>query len=246
MMDLKKLIHSITLRLPQKIALRSGLRVSTFSTADNSLFWGIFSSREYLSLLPYLIRADVQVSQVIDCGAACGYFSMLVEHWCRSGQVNWQPHYIAVEPSQHNFKKLKENFNQPVFDHRATLLQGLVGKKNGEASFYESKQHPWSSSINNRKSIAASTVVRQYIDLSKYLHAAPCLLKIDIEGGEFDFFDEYADDLQSIVAIIVEWHLEMGEVAKSKAILEKAGFACAQVSTNADNRQVALYLRQPV
>lgn len=242
--NLKKLLHSITLRLPQQIAHRNGMRISTFNTADNSLYWSIFTSDEYLSFVPFLIKANLNINKVIDCGAACGYFSLLIEHLCRSKVLPWQPHYCCIEPSEINFYKLRENFKQPIFANRSLLLKAAIGMLKGTITFYESKSNPWSSSMNSRNYIQSKKVEVDFVDISPYLEDEGILLKLDIEGAEFLFVDEYKDKLQNVDALIIEWHHDEGDVNQAKTILSNAGLLLVHQSRSNDRRSVELYLRK--
>lgn len=242
-MNIKRIFHSLSLRLPQSIALRNGMRVNTFDTMDNSLFWSIFTSSEYLSFVPYLIRSGVKPKLVIDCGAACGYFSLLIEHLCRSKVLDWEPNYILVEPASRNFSKLKENFDQGIFEGRVKLENKLAGKLSGRESFFESSSSPWSSSVNDRSSVKSQKTLREYIDLTAAFSQPGCFLKIDIEGGEFEFLNTYVTMFHNVCGIIIEWHHEMGDVSKAATQLVTHGFYMAKTSFEKENRSVQLFLR---
>ena len=242
--DLKKILHSIVLRIPQKIALRDGLRISTFSTSDNALFWSVFTSREYNSLIPYLIKKDVAVDCVVDCGAACGYFSLFIEHLNRVSILGWNPKYVCIEPADFNFRKLEENFLQNNLNKKSDLYKGLVGKKGGLEYFYESRKQPWSSSLIDRNNIRSVRKRREYIDISAYTNGSNVLLKLDVEGAEFDFLRCYDGSLNGVSAMIIEWHHEFGDIGEAKKILERNGLLLFASSDMCHNRTVELYLRE--
>jgi FkbM family methyltransferase len=241
--NLKKILHSITLRVPQQIAHRNGMRVATFNTADNSLYWSIFTSDEYLSFVPFLLKANLNIKKVIDCGAACGYFSMLIEHLCRSKVLPWHPQYCCIEPGEINFYKLSENFKQPIFTNRFILLKAAIGLLTGKITFYESKSSPWSSSMNARSNIRSKKVEVQFVDITPHLKTEGILLKLDIEGAEFLFVNEYKDKLENVDALIIEWHHDEGDINQAKTILSNAGLVLIHQSRSTDRRSVQLYMR---
>ncbi|HMU05214.1 MAG TPA: FkbM family methyltransferase [Saprospiraceae bacterium] len=243
-MNFKKLLHSLTLRLPQSIALRSGLRLNTYNKKDNSLFWSIFTSSEYLSLMPDIIKSGIRPELVIDCGAACGYFSLMIEHFCRAEVLDWEVSYLLVEPSEYNFKKLQKNFSQAGLSQKTILEKKVAGKSEGSITFYESKTSPWSSSIHNRTSINSKKVTHSYINLNPYLDQKNCFLKIDIEGGEYDFIDTYASHFGKVSGIIIEWHHEMGDTEKAIQQINEAGLYLIKTSFEKDNRRVDLFLKK--
>lgn len=244
LIDLKKIFHSLTLRIPQRIALRNGLRVTTYSTAENSLFWSIFTSDEYLSFVPYLVKSDIEIKSVVDCGAACGYFSLLVEHLCLSKVLKWTPQYLCVEPAKQNFTKLQDNFNQPIFAGRHELVQAAIGQRSGYVTFYESSKSPWSSSVNLRPGLSGEKTSIAYYDIAPFVNNGCCLLKLDIEGSEFSFIESYFDQMNGVGAMIIEWHHDEGDVNKAKQLLDKVGLIHVHTSRRLDRRSVELYMRK--
>jgi FkbM family methyltransferase len=246
MLNLRKILHAVTLRLPQSIALRNGLRVNTFTTSDNALFWGLFTSKEYLAFVPFLIKRGIIVDTVVDCGAACGYFSLLIEHLCRTSVLPWSPNYICVEPSTYNFRKLAINFEQNLFSGRVELHKGLVGKRDGKDFFFESRTHPWSSSIASRKNIKSNKTELHYVDIERSAMQKKSLLKLDVEGAEFEFLQNYDGRLNFVEALIIEWHHEFGDKQNAVDMLEKNGLYFVHRSTAISNRTVELYLRTQI
>lgn len=242
--DFKKIFHSLTLRIPQRIALRNGLRVTTYSTADNSLFWSIFTSDEYLSFVPYLVKSGIEIKSVVDCGAACGYFSLLVEHLCLSKVLKWHPEYFCVEPAQKNFAKLQDNFNQPNFAGRHQLVQAAIGQRSGYVTFYESSKNPWSSSVNKRTGLSSKKTSIEYYDIAPLINNGCCLIKLDIEGSEFSFLESYFDQMNGVGALIIEWHHDEGDVNHAKQLLDKIGMIHVHTSRLLERRSVELYMRK--
>ncbi|RAW01296.1 FkbM family methyltransferase [Pseudochryseolinea flava] len=236
-----RLIHSISLRIPQAYALRSGMRVVANTTAQHSLFWSTFTSREYMSLMPEIIKANLKPSLFIDCGAATGYVTMLFHHLMSAGVLEWDiKKTLCVEPSTFNAGVLETNLSTNGIESQ--LFFGVAGKREGSVDFFETSRNPWSSSINKRFHQGAPAK-RNYIDLVPFL-ATPCFLKVDIEGSEFDFITTYKDSLANVQGVIMEWHYEMGDVEKSEKELLDSGFVKAKTSLDKDRRRVSLYLRK--
>ena len=237
-----ELIHSITLRLPQRIALRNGMRIGTYGRGSNSLFWSVFTSNEYLSFIPFLLRLKVQPKVILDCGAAIGYFSLLVEHLCRVGIFDWKDReYHLVEPMPSNFKRLKVNIIKNLT--RCTLYPNVVGKKEGAVDFYFSRLVPWGGSVFKRNNLAKRVSIEQF-DASALLNENFSLIKLDIEGAEFDFINTYAKNLNRVVAIILEWHTEFGDRNTALRILNENDFDVVHQSLNKGNRIVELLVRK--
>jgi FkbM family methyltransferase len=237
-----RIINSITLRLPQLIRLRSGIKVATFGKAYNNLFWGIFTSGEYLQLMRPLIQHKIQPNRLIDCGAACGYFSLLVQHLIFLKLLDWGSiNFSLVEPNPDNIRKLKINASLNIDPSRVDICEGLAVKKTGSTSFFTSTLHPWGSSIKNRTNSTDPKSI-PYIDLTSALSDSICLLKLDIEGGEYEFIETYQHDFTKVAAIIIEWHNELGNRPEALNTLQNKGFVLSETSFQKGDRSVQLFL----
>lgn len=231
--------------LPQTARLRSGLYVGLRNRSDTGEFWHVFSSREYMALVPHLIQLPLSHGTVIDCGAGIGLFSLLMEHLCRVGVLPWSDlKFVLIEPGAYNFAQLKKNLARNLPAASWELLHGMVGQRDGEASFYESRRHPWSSSVVDRPGKSTARSTRSYVNLSKLIPAQPCLLKMDIEGAEFRAIETYHDELRKVSALIIEWHGEMGDISASETLLHEAGLRKKARSWDNGDRLVDLYVRE--
>lgn len=235
-----RLINSLSLRLPQLIRLRSGITVETFGRQYNNLFMNVFTSDEYLGLLAHLMRRPIHPIRLIDGGAACGYFSLLIHHLIKIGCFDWDLHEtILIEPNPRNYNKLRKNMSLNRIRH--TVCPGLLGMRLGEAELHFSSNHPWGSSVFREPKNAKSKTI-PYLDIGKYLRQGPCLLKLDIEGSEFDFLREYEEDLPRVQAIVIEFHEEMGDVKAAQQILQRKGFHALASKRISPNRLVEIHL----
>ena len=222
MVDFAKVAHSFSLRIPQQYHVRSGLRIRANSKQEHIAFWRAFTSDEFYSLVPFFIKTNLRPSRVIDCGAACGYFSLVIEHLNRIGIFDWEFDFILVEPASFNIPKLKSHFQQEGLVSRTSIFENVVGLKSGSVTFEASEKSPFSGSLKHqRKNVSAAT--KNYLDITPFL-IEDCFLKIDIEGSEFDFFKEYANDLSKIAAILIDWHPEHLVNNDHLTILKNAGF----------------------
>lgn len=239
---LYEFFHSLMLRLPQRIALRNGMRVTTYGKTSNSLFWSMFTSAEYLSFVPYLLRLQKKPALLIDCGAALGYFSLLTEHLIRSKVLTWNSlQYILIEPMRDNFKKLQFNVSGNL--QACRLKKGLIGRKEGSEKFYSNRFLPWSGTIHSRSRLNKIDEI-SYVDLTEELSKNLCILKIDIEGSEYNFLENYQRDLKNVLAIIIEWHLEYGDPKGGISTLHANGFVTIHQSLNKNNRIVELFVNK--
>lgn len=235
--------------IPQTLCLGSGIHIRTRSRRDNRKVWDIFTSPEYMSMIPELVKLEFKEMTLVDCGAGTGLFSLFIEHLSRTGVLNWgKINYIMIEPSGYNFKLLERNIAGNLESGTYTLYKGLVGKKEGDTTFYEHTNKPYSSSILDRKDKKYRKNISQipFLDITNHLKNRDSFLKIDVEGSEYMFLENYASDLSAISGLIIEWHTEMGDVEKGNEILENAGLK--RVKRNVDNeiRFIDLYLPEKV
>jgi FkbM family methyltransferase len=157
---------------------------------------------------------------VVDAGAHAGIFSLMASQWA--------DRVISIEASQVNFDLLKLNIDRNHIDNIEPRNRALWSKT-GELldldgtletgcgrvnrNFQSSKEGNWVESI------CLDDLIRElgHIDL----------LKIDIEGAEYETF-RACTMLSSISTIVGEMHiLEAGDSQRLKGLiadLEKAGF----------------------
>lgn len=242
MLSLAKFVHAASLRLPQRYALRTGLRAYCFSSQDHNLFWTVFSSPEYLQFFDDLLRVAPRPVSIIDGGAACGFFSLLIEHYIRCGVLPWEiDRYVLVEPLSSNLRKLRINASAN-FASRAIVHEGAVGGKSGTVLIHTSADHPWGASVLDRGSSSGSCRVRN-VDLTGDLQSGPCFLKLDVEGAEYRFIDTYETNLDHVVGLILEWHLELGDYEEAVATLRRRGLVSRARRNISENRSIELFLR---
>lgn len=152
--------------------------------------------------------------------------------------------YNLIEPSDYNLPKLKRNIARNLDRDRYRILDGLVDARRGEATFYQSRWQRWGSSVYRRRAFMERASSKPYVDVGELLREGPCVLKVDIEGAEFQMLDIYRDDLDSVLAPIMEWHAECGDFGAGESILKSCGLARAHRHEPGPDRLVDLYVRQ--
>jgi FkbM family methyltransferase len=232
--------------IPQTLFLRSGMLIELRNKHDSREFWRVFTSPEYMSFIPELISLRVPSISVLDCGACIGLFSLLIEHLRRIGVLPWDNvSYTLIEPSPYNFGQLERNVRRNLPEGSYRLINGLVGLKDGDSDFYESKRKPSSSGLSKRDDIREKMARMRlpFIDIAGFLKERPCLLKVDIEGAEFMMLETYSEALSNVEGLVIEWHCEMGDMKEGESMLSATGFHKAKESLRKGDRVVALYMR---
>lgn len=241
----RPLFTRILEEIPQTLCLSSGIHIFSRSRRDNRKVWDIFTSSEYMSLVPEIVPLKFNNITLIDCGAGTGLFSLFIEHLNRTRTLEWgEINYIMIEPSGYNYKLLESNISSNLDKDNYTLMKGLVGSKTGESRFYEHRKKPYSSSVLDRKDIKVRKNISEvpFIDITSILKSENSFLKLDIEGSEFNFLENYGSDLSSLKGLILEWHSDMGDVERGNEILGQAGLQRVKRSWDKETRFVDLYL----
>ncbi len=230
--------------IPQTVALRSGIKIRLRGRPDAKHFWTMFTSPEYMAFVPELASIKEPDLVVIDCGAAIGLFSLLIEHLRRLEILDWpNVSYVLVEPSSFNLRRLRHNIaaNLPVESFE--IFDGLIGPRSGPSEFYQSRWGRWTSSVFRQSVPMERKAQKPSVDISNILRSGPCLLKVDIEGAEFQLLETYRDELTNVIAIVVEWHAECGDTEKAASALSSTGFWMAKRRLPGPGLMVDLYLR---
>ncbi len=156
-----------------------------------------------LSMKPYIIDGGANI------GLSVAYF--MINH----------PEAVveAFEPDPQNFKLLKKNSEK--WANNVYLHQAALWRENGTINFSDTGD--MSSKIEENKE---GTIVRA-IRLKDLLNRKVSLLKLDIEGAEYDVLLDIVDSLQQVENLFVEYHGNLDETFKLTHILsmlEKVGF----------------------
>lgn len=157
----------------------------------------VFFTRDYAS--DRLPKAKI----VVDVGANIGLTSYFFYLQAPDAQI----HSFEADPA--NFSILSGNLLQINVDNRIHLNQVAVSDSDKVIEFYSSAVSGWSSRYQVRGAESGVKVIVQSVKLSAYLREHGIvrvdLLKVDIEGGEYDLLMGDTD-LWSVVIeeIIVE------------------------------------------
>ncbi len=135
---------------------------------------------------------------IVDAGANIGFGSLYLRHLFPAAQI------IAVEPSSSNLKVLSRNLQ----GLNARVVHGAIHAGASEIQLVDPGEGEWGFSTHTGSTLPASAIesVRCY-GFSELIANAetPFLLKVDIEGGEKDQFEDL-DFLSRFALIIVELH----------------------------------------
>lgn len=180
--------------------------------ADQSVFNEIFKLHEYR-------RADEAIQNakdpIVDVGAHAGFFVM------HARSLNKQVKIFAIEPEPENIKALQKHLKENKIS-KVEIVEAALALESGSRQLVvapDSHNHRLGLDFER---IPGSLQVKavSFADFLKQNKIKKIsLLKMDIEGGEYEVFDGISEkDLSVVNYIILEYH-ESRE--KSKEIEEK-------------------------
>jgi FkbM family methyltransferase len=141
----------------------------------NSYWLGNYEKHEQNIFAKKVQPGDV----VLDIGANVGFYSLIASKIVGDGGMVY-----AFEPSAINLSYLKRHFDLNAC-HNAIIVEGAVSNSNGLVYFSDGEDKA-TGSINRGD---AGTLVPVFpLDelVGKHIIKAPTVMKIDVEGGEFD------------------------------------------------------------
>lgn len=166
----------------------------------------VFLSAHYWRMFDHIKQAP---SLVLDLGAHCGHFMVVCETITveKFGFIGTR--YIAVEPLEEMISLLRSVMSGIGATSRLNVVKGLVGQRCGGASVFSSTKSRMDTSIfqaNAEMQMRGESV--SYVDLEALVPAEADvdILKLDIEGAEYDFIDAYSDLLRRTRMLAVELH----------------------------------------
>jgi len=192
--------------------------------SDFEVFNQIILQDELKFVIIYASQLKNSALQIIDCGANIGLATLAFKKSFPKAKI------ISIEPESSNYIQLCKNISDNnlsdvvaieagVWSEKTTLVPDLEFRDGSNWAFAlkesedsEAKGIPVDSLIN-----IAATAGWSYVDL----------LKIDIEGSEFEIFrnvDKWQAILDTVKIISIEVHEEKGSAAEIEEILLKNGF----------------------
>jgi len=202
---------------------------------DESIVNEIFKFREYRGVADIVKEAD---KAIIDVGAHAGYFSL----WASA--YNSKAKILALEPVEDNFDFLKQNLSQNKFKNILSEKLAL-SKTTGTVNIYlseDSHNHSLLPISETKEEVKAIN----FADLLKKKKISKVsLLKLDIEGGEYEIFENSIDEISAKVEnIFLEYHNTEDKNAKViETILREHGFTVEVFPSSFDKNMGFLLAR---
>jgi FkbM family methyltransferase len=198
-----------------------------FYFSSLSYFEGLFT--EIFFKETYYLACTQKSIQAIDCGANIGVSLLYVKIRAPHAQV------MCFEPNPAARAVLEKNIEANGWKDDVRVFPFALGKERGVVEFFVTGEVATSSSGSvanylEKKGRALDSYIVDVDILSRHIGGKVDLLKIDIEGSEFDVLEELAakDMFRSIATIQLEYHYIPGFFTRPLrdilTLLESVGF----------------------
>ena len=187
------------------VDLGYGYRCPIAEASAQYSFTEIFFDDEYASVFKLIKLPD----RWLDLGCHYGFFSLYVA-WMRRRQSNNSSfEALLVDADSRIRNGLSSLLSLNNLSSHFSFLHGAIASGNGFVDF--SQQDVMSSSLAQLHADSKSAHLTNVpiIDYLMILNAFPPpydLVKIDIEGGEYDFLLSYGQVLAQAKHLVIEWH----------------------------------------
>ncbi|MDX1951875.1 MAG: FkbM family methyltransferase [Verrucomicrobiota bacterium] len=181
---------------------------------------------------------------IVDLGAHCAHFSMLAEVCFRVQFGEGEREYLLVEPNPDLIPVIQRNLARSGLCPNHQLKQGLVGKREGTDSLWVCSSNYLSASLQQGPS--TRSVSAEYFDLEKLIGNRPVdLLKIDIEGAEYELVANYPKLFERVEKLIIEIHTAPDtQIKQMLSTFERAGLQPYGKALEHAGYQLAMFERR--
>lgn len=189
--------------------------------ADASVAAEIFKEREYRVAEEMMKTA---VDPILDVGAHSGMFTM----YARS--INPTVRIIDVEPEPNNVELLRRHILENRVQNIEVIEAALSGDSGRRKLLVSEDSHNHRLLPADDKGVSPNALTVEALSLpdllKKCIISAIGLLKMDIEGSEFEVFSALtADDLSKIKAVLLEYHNTILPQQEIEEKLRENGFS---------------------
>jgi len=203
--------------------LCNGLRLNAFGhPGDLQIIREIFLHNSYSKLINFS-----EIKTIVDLGAHKGYFALQLAH-----EIGKEARILCVEPESTNLKQLKLNIQKNDLSSQITVEGCAVHTTDGYVTLYTAAFTPGNTIYKKllagkkRKVNVRCKPLKTLLDKHKFNRID--LLKLDIEGAEYEVIFNLKDDiLDRVKYLAIECHeIEGYSISNMSSYLEDKGFRC--------------------
>jgi FkbM family methyltransferase len=164
--------------------------MGSLKTTDYAVAWQMFWRGDYESPKPL-----DDVRSIVDLGANVGYSCL---YWC---QRYPQSHVTAFEPHPVHLDAIRVNLARNGLLNRVKVVGAAAGTRERHSYLTDGRS---SSTVTDQP--AAFQIRVLDIFLEQELTSKIDILKIDIEGGEYEILSDPRFAKLDVRALVIEWH----------------------------------------
>jgi FkbM family methyltransferase len=217
----------------RKIALKNKYEVASFKDVFcHPFYWQLF---EWMDKKPGLI---------VDCGSHCGHFTILADLCIEAKYGASNTDYILVEPNPYLIPILNKNLKDARLIDRSSINQGLLGAKSGEAELWINHKNYLQTGLH--KSAQSKSYKIPYLNLADLIKNRTIdVMKIDIEGGEYQFIQENLEVFSMTNLVLMELHEEEKRLQEDILnLLKTVGLAMVAEPVRANGQQLIILKKE--
>jgi methyltransferase, FkbM family len=185
-----------------------------FRKYDESAIREVIFREEYGFLRQRLRR--IASPKVLDVGANIGTFSAWVareNHGCR---------VVAIEPSKDAADLAERNLRSSALEHWTVIRRAASRNDSDILNLVEGEQSA-SHRIGGGQGIPVPCIcLRSAIDVLAGPDESIDIMKVDIEGSEFEFLDGKTEELMRVNALVVELHPKFCDTDAVQRVVREA------------------------
>jgi FkbM family methyltransferase len=188
----------------------------------------VFFSANYWRIYDFL---DAPPRLVVDLGAHCGHFVVLCHILTAERFGSDKAHYICVEPMSKFVRSMKRTMKEVGISDRVKIIRGVVGKAQGTTAIYAPGTNLLIASTDGAEHDVSRTRLEEadYLDLNKLLPANSQIdiLKIDIEGAEYELLQNFPEVFQKAKILCIELHRAQEKQSEFFRVISSIGIETA-------------------
>jgi FkbM family methyltransferase len=184
----------LNLGLGKKITLQNKYEVASFKDVFcHPFYWQVF---QFMHRPPAL---------VVDCGAHCGHFTVLSDVSIASKFGASATDYLLIEPNPYLLPTIQKNIKEAGITNRVKLTQGLLGAQAGTGELWINPKNFLATGM--QPCAGAKPHAIPFVNLQELVGDRTIdLMKLDIEGGEFDLIESSLDVFKQVNLLFMELH----------------------------------------
>ncbi len=196
------------------------MNIGNFKIEYISLWELLFLQNEVFSEQEYYFKSRTSSPKIIDCGSNIGMSILYIKSLYPDSSI------IGFEPNKMVFDVLERNMSMNNVQG-VTLINKALSDHEGTIQFFQSNNINETLDNSCIKEGERKSVSVECTRLSNYINSQIDLLKIDVEGLEYQLLEELKsnDKLKFIDLIIMEFHCnKIHDVNPMLKMLESEGF----------------------